>query len=155
MTAAVAQKLSELSCLIIPLNGSQLLLPSVCVAEILPWRRIKPLKQGPDWCLGELGWRGEALPVIRFERLNQPSSEVPASGRCLVVMNRTHRSGGIAFYALATDGLPRMVQLTEADLVTAEDRPGKAEASVVRLGTEIASIPDLAYLEVQAGSLRG
>ena len=82
MTAAVAQKISELSCVIIPLQGLQLLLPSVCIAEILPWRRIKPLKDGPEWCLGELGWRGEAVPVIRFERLNQPSADTPGSGRC-------------------------------------------------------------------------
>jgi len=153
MTAAVAQKLSELSCVIIPLQGLQLLLPSVCIAEILPWRRIKPLKDGPEWCLGELGWRGEAVPVIRFERLNQTSADTPGSGRCLVVMNRTQSSGGVAFYALATDGLPRMVQLSDADVAAAEDRPGKAEASVVRLGTESASIPNLAYLEDQAGSI--
>ena len=153
MTAAVAQKLSELSCVIIPLQESQLLLPSVCIAEILPWRRIKPLKQGPDWCLGELGWRGEAVPVIRFELQNQPSAEAPAAGRCLVVMNRTQSSSGVAFYALATDGLPRMVQLSDADLVASDDRPGRAEASVVRLGTENASIPDFSFLEDQAGTI--
>ena len=43
----------------IPLADTHLLLPNVTIAEILPWRRIKPLADGPKWCLGLLGWRGE------------------------------------------------------------------------------------------------
>ncbi len=154
MVAVVAQELIELSCVVIPLQNSQLLMPSVCIAEILPWRRIRPVPEAPDWCLGELGWRGEAVPVIRFERLSQPQANVPTSGRCLVVMNRTQGGGAIPFYALATEGLPRLVQLAEADVVAADDRPGKAIATAVRLGTESAWIPDLAYIEGQVSAMQ-
>ena len=78
--AQVAQEPSELSCVLIPLQQGQLLLPAVCVAEIMPWRRIKVLEDMPSWCLGLLGWRGETVPVLRFERLNQPRSSGPAGG---------------------------------------------------------------------------
>ena len=69
MTASVAQQITELSCVMLPLNGIQLLLPNVCVAEIVPWRRVKVLEDAPDWCLGLLGWRGESIPVVVFRRL--------------------------------------------------------------------------------------
>ena len=56
MAAVVAQELTELSCVMIPLNGTQLLLPNVSIAEILPWRRVKALENGPQWCLGVLNF---------------------------------------------------------------------------------------------------
>lgn len=150
--AAVAQESPELSCILIPLRDRQLLLPSVCVAEIMPWRRIKTQDGLPQWCLGLLGWRGETVPVARFEALNERGGEAPAQGRCLVVMNRTG-AGPASFYALAAEGLPRLVQLSEDDIGDDEQRPGEAEARVVRLGTETASVPDLAYVERQVAEL--
>jgi chemosensory pili system protein ChpC len=150
--AAVVQEPSELSCVLIPLEVGQLLLPSVCIAEIMPWRRIKVLPDAPDWCLGLLGWRGETVPVIRFEHVNQPVSNGRRPGRCLVVMNRTGASAP-SFYALAAEGLPRLVQLTQADLGDQEERRGKADARIVRVGAETASIPSLGYLEEQVAGL--
>lgn len=152
VAAAVATEPDELSCVLIPLEGGQLLLPSVCVAEIMPWRRIKVLPEAPPWCLGLLGWRGEAVPVVRFEHLNGAGDHGRRPGRCLVVMNRTG-AGAVRFYAFAVDGLPRLVQLTESDLADADRPAGPAESRVVRVGAETASIPHLAYLEGQVAAL--
>lgn len=154
MTApAVAREPSELSCVLIPLEAGQLLLPSVCVAEIMPWRRIKVVPEAPNWCLGLLGWRGEAVPVVRYEHLNRPSSEARKPGRCLVVMNRTH-GGAVPFYALAAEGLPRLVQLEETDIGEKDEEPGSADARIVRVGAETASIPSLAHIEEQVATLK-
>jgi chemotaxis signal transduction protein len=156
MSVLVAQEPAELSCLLIPLaQGTQLLLPGVCIAEVLPWRRIKPLADAPEWCLGVLGWRGEVVPTIRFELLHREKTDVSAAGRCLVVMNRTQSSAGMPFYALAAAGLPRMVQLTGDDLGAGEGPSGRAVAQVVRVGTETAWIPDLGFLESQVRRLVG
>jgi chemosensory pili system protein ChpC len=155
MTAvAVANNPEELACVLIPLCGTQLLLPQVCVAEILPWRRIKTLNGAPDWCLGVLGWRGEAVPVVRFERLNQSRQEVPSLGRCLVVMNRTSETAALPFYALAAEGLPRLVQVAGSDLAGDDAKPGRAESQIVRLGAENAAIPRLNFIEQQVSRLR-
>jgi len=152
MAAQVAQEPTDLTCVLIPLRDGQLLLPSVSIAEIMPWRRIKVVEGLPDWCLGLLGWRGETVPVVRFERLNQPRSEGPAPGRCLVVMNRTG-GGSARFYALAAEGLPRLVQLAEGDLNEQDERLGRAEARFVKVGAESASIPNLHFLEEQVSAL--
>ena len=153
MAAIVAEELSELSCVMIPLQGSQLLLPNVCVAEILPWRRVKALSDTPPWCLGLLGWRGEMVPVVRFETLNGASGDARKSGRCMVVMNRARNERGLPFYALAAEGLPRMVQLTADDLANESTRLGPAEQVVVKVGTETAVIPNLDVIETQVAKL--
>ena len=44
MAAQVAQEPNDLTCVLIPLRDGQLLLPSVTIAEIMPWRRIKVLE---------------------------------------------------------------------------------------------------------------
>lgn len=149
---AVANEPSEMSCVLIPLEDGQLLLPSVCIAEIMPWRRIKVVPEAPDWCLGLLGWRGEAVPVVRFEQLNGTRTDGRRAGRCLVVMNRSG-AGAMSFYALAVEGLPRLVQLTGSDLGDQDGAPGPAEARRVRVGAELASIPSLTYLEQQIAGL--
>ena len=154
MAAVVAEELSELSCVMIPLKDTQLLLPNVCVAEILPWRRVKALSDTPPWCLGLLGWRGEMVPVVRFETLNGAPGEPRKSGRCMVVMNRARNERGLPFYVLATEGLPRMVQLTADDLANESTKLGVAEQVVVKVGTETAVIPNLDVIETAVAKLR-
>ncbi|HEY5647363.1 MAG TPA: chemotaxis protein CheW [Pseudomonadales bacterium] len=151
----MANEPNELSCVVIPLENVQLLLPNVCVAEILPWRRVKALSERPPWCLGLLGWRGEMIPVIRFETLNGKPASPRKGGRCMVVMNRTRNANGLPFYALAAEGLPRLVQLTADDLSNAATRLGPAESVVVKLGTETAVIPNLTVIETAVAKLLG
>ena len=154
MAAVVAQELSERSCVLIPLNDAALLLPNVCVAEILPWRRVKAVTGLPQWCLGLLGWRGEMVPVVRFERLNDEQFEDRKMARCMVVMNRTRVADGIPFYAIAAEGLPRMLQLAEDDLSNVPGKLGSAEIVSLRVGTETAVIPNLELLERSVSELK-
>lgn len=153
MAAVMSEELNELSCVLIPLDGTQLLLPNVSVAEILPWRRVKVLKDTPDWCLGLLGWRGETIPVIRFEAMNGDGAATRKAGRCMIVMNRARSSNGLPFYALAAEGLPRMLQLTADDLSNQSGRLGPAESVAVKLGTESAVIPNLDFIETRIAEL--
>lgn len=155
MAARVANEPNELSCVVIPLENAQLLLPNVCVAEILPWRRVKALSEMPPWCLGLLGWRGEMIPVVRFETLNGKPAPARKGGRCMVVMNRARNANGLPFYALAAEGLPRLVQLTAEDLSNEATRLGPAESVVVKLGTETAVIPNLTVIETAVAKLLG
>ena len=144
--AAVADPANELSCVLIPTPGVQLLLPNVCVAEIVPWRRIKVLAEGPRWCMGHVGWRGKNLPVVHYGGFADEEGQ-PPSARCLVVMNRARHSSGPAFYALAAQGLPRMLQLMEDDIRNLDDPLGPADAMQVEVATEAAVIPNLAFIE--------
>jgi chemosensory pili system protein ChpC len=155
MAAVVAEEGSDLACVLIPLLGTHLLLPSVTVAEIVPWRRVRREPEAPPWCLGVLGWRGEPVPVVQFEVLNGASEQLTGkSGRCLVVMNRTRRASGRAFYALSAAGLPRIVHLTDEDVQNQPVKLGPAETATVKIGTESAVVPNLSYLEDQLTRVR-
>ena len=155
MASAVAEQMGdqdELSCVVIPTEGENLLLPNVCVAEIVPWRRIKLLKEGPAWCLGFTGWRGLTIPVVDYLGFAGPREQVPQA-RCLVVMNRARTSDAIPFYAFAAQSLPYMVALAEDDLNTNTGELGNADVMKVELGSAVATIPDLAFIEQQVSAL--
>ena len=145
--AVVANEVDELACVIIPTPGSQLLLPNVCIAEIMPWRRIKGFKNGPSWCAGLVGWRGQTVPVVHYAGFDNQADVAPPSARCLVIMNRARNATGPAFYALAAVGLPRMVQLEAGDVQNANVELGVADVMQVQVGTELATIPNLAFIE--------
>ncbi len=149
MAALLAVDVKELACVMIPLADTHLLLPNVTIAEILPWRRIKPLADGPKWCLGLLGWRGETVPVIQFEALNGGEFLGGTRSRCLLIMNRARRSTGRAFYGLASSGLPRIVHLSDDDLQNRSVRLGPAEVAALHVGTETAVVPNLSFIEEQ------
>lgn len=152
--AAVADQVNELSCVLIPTPGAQLLLPNVCIAEIMPWRRIKPLQGPPRWCMGHVGWRGQTVPVVHYAGFDNESGSAPTAARCLVIMNRARHSSGPAFYALAAGGLPRMLQLLGDDLQNNNEvRLGLADVMQVRVGTEDATIPNLEFIEDRVAEL--
>lgn len=153
MAALLAVDVKELACVMIPLADTHLLLPNVTIAEILPWRRIKPLADGPKWCLGLLGWRGETVPVIQFEALNGGEFLGGTRSRCLLIMNRARRSTGRAFYGLASSGLPRIVHLSDDDLQNRSVRLGPAEVAALHVGTETAVVPNLSFIEEQLAML--
>jgi chemosensory pili system protein ChpC len=142
-------QLEEVQCVVIPLLNSSVLLPNVCIAEILPWRRVKALQSVPDWLIGLLGWRGETLPVVNFEMLNEHPEARIANGRCLVIMNRAGLKRGPSFYAIVAEGLPRLVQVAAEDLTPGADVAGPYSASDVKLGTETVIIPNLEAVERQ------
>jgi len=146
-TASANLEDNELSCVLIPAPGVQLLLPNVSVAEIMPWRRIKELPDGPQWCMGHVAWRGQEVPVVHYASFADETSPTPTTARCLVVMNRARSVGGAPFYALAADGLPRILQLIDDDLHSLDAKLGAADVMHVRVGTEAAVIPDLAFIE--------
>ncbi len=147
---------TDLSCVVIPTPGEQLLLPNICVAEIVPWRRLKPVADAPEWLLGFVGWRGQTIPVLHFARFAEAPADSgqPPQARCLVVMNRARNAAAPAFYALAAEGLPRMLQLSEDDLSSATAELSTAQVMRVNVGTEVATIPDLAYVEEQVLQLK-
>ena len=154
----VAEQIGDdLNCVVLPMGQSGLLVPSVCVAEILPWRRIRDIDGTPDWFLGVMNWRGGSIPVLRFENLNGATEKPSNECECVAVMNRSQSTQGLAFYALATDGLPRMMQVGEQDVSSDQAEQtelGAAAAAAVTLGREHLLIPRLDYVEGQLERLR-
>src|SRR4029453_8657534 len=156
MAAVAETETIELACVMIPVADTHLLLPNVSVAEIVPGRRLNPedrRRDAPPWRLGLLGWGGETIPVIRFELLIGGGVATSQTGRCIVVMNRARSRKGRAFYAVAADGLPRLLRLSDEDVSPKPVRLGPAESAAVRVGTEPAVVPNLGFIEDQIASI--
>ena len=154
MLAIEAADNAEVSCVILPLRGYQVVVPAVCIAEVLPWRPLRPIEGGPRWCPGALTWHGESVAVVDHEALESAGKGAePLPGRCLAVINRTTPGGARAFYALAVNGIPRLVQLAQMDVAAEHSPETPAELLRVMVGTELLVIPDLASLERQVAEL--
>ena len=153
IAAVAANETNDFSSVIIPTPGANLLLPNICVAEILPWRRIKAVEGNPAWCMGLFSWRGLPLPVVNFTALNEPQAQPIQSARCLIVMNRSRTREGPSFYAFASNGLPRMLQLLDDDVTNADQSLGLADVMKVEVAMETATIPNLEYVEQQVAAL--
>ncbi|MDP6375075.1 MAG: chemotaxis protein CheW [Pseudomonadales bacterium] len=153
MSALPPEALSELSCVMIPIGQRSVVLPNECVAEILPWRRVRPYAKAPQWCLGHTNWRGEEVPVVRFDLVNGSDEDPELKARCVVIMNRVRSSGLPRFYALVASGLPRIFQLTDDDVTTRSASLGQAETLAVNIGAEEAVVPNLEFLEAQVHTI--
>ena len=154
MLAISTGQATEVSCVILPLRGRQLVLPAACVAEAVLWRDPAPLAGAPGWCAGTFNWHGAVIPALDLERLaaSEPASE-PERGRCLAVVNRITPDASWPFYALVVHGIPRLVLVAQADVAEESGPTDRGELLHVRVGTERLVIPDLAELERHVAEL--
>jgi len=137
----------ELASLLIPLQGSLLLVPNVSVAEIVPPGRIDPVADSPDWYLGDYQWRDLSIPLLSFESL-QAGVQPRQSGRARVaIFNTTGVTDQINFFALMTQGLPRLARVTPDELQVRDGERRPYEQMRVNWAGEAAVIPDLPVLE--------
>jgi len=60
----------EVPSLLIPLAHSQLLVPTVTVAEMIPFQWPDHDSEAPDWYLGNIMWREQSVPLVCYEVLN-------------------------------------------------------------------------------------
>ena len=110
-------------CLILPINGGQLLVPGAVVAEILPFATLHPAESGPAWYLGTFQWQGRQRDLVGLE---------PLMGQGIPVIDR---------------------RLRVAVLYTLDERPDPGAFGVVmqRIPNQLAVGPDTALIPAGAG----
>jgi len=143
-----------LSCVLIPVDDRQLLLPNVSIAEGRDFSETISDEQGPDWLLGFIPWRGQRLPVVSYDAANGKSSaQAQASrGRIAVLNTIGEHHQKLPFIALATRGIPSQTRLDQSQLQTMEGDSGPADLMQVEVDGERAFIPNLEYLESLAAN---
>jgi len=165
---SVENSAAQISCLLLPMNGTNFLLPNTSVAEIIEFTQPSPVDGAPQWFAGHIVWRGRQVPLVLVEALNEAFNEerhqetkVPDP-----VDDRYGRTGRIAvtngvgphnveqpFIAFATRGLPRLVKVRQEEITGVENADEDASPMVsmrVNFSGEDAIIPDLEYMEQRA-----
>jgi chemosensory pili system protein ChpC len=134
-------------CLWIPLRGVNMLLPNVAVAEVASYQVPGEQQSTPDWLLGAVNWRGEALPVISLEILC--GHRVPANMACsrLIVVNSVRPGSPVRFFAIVAAGLPRLIQFSDAIVNRLEVCELETLHCRVVVGREKAVIPNLDHIQ--------
>lgn len=138
----------DIPCLLVPMMGATLLIPTVTIAEMAPMQPAESVPETPDWFVGLYHWRNQAIPLLSYEVLNGRSySPLNPQGR-VAVLNNTGVDPRLPFVALPTQGIPRMAKVSKDDISENTDVPKKPfELMAVRVGMEELSIPDVAALE--------
>ena len=139
---------------LIQVAGARLLLPNATIAEVLSFADPDPVADAPDWLLGRIRWRGWQLPLIAFARLAGIADERGGLGSKVVVLKALGGDPKAPFFALLTQGFPRLVTVSQAALAAVggdgEALPAGVQARVV-LNEDAALLPDLEQVELLIG----
>lgn len=134
--------------LIIPLQGCNLLLPDVAVAEVVPYVQPHEIDGVPEWLLGTISWRGLNIPLISYDRMQGLSIHSGLVQGRIAVINRIRPDSGLSFYAVVMAGIPQLKRvsgdtLQETSIEGERDAPGMVQVEDIA-----AVIPDLDALEL-------
>lgn len=140
----------EIATLLIPMNGKQIVLPNVSVAEIIPYEEPNPSEHDvPNWFLGRIRWRGILIPVISFEAINEEPFVSHSRSRRIAVINAVVDADQLPFCGIVTENVPRLMRIQPSDIINDEIETGPAEIAHVITGGEQAVIPNVDFIQQQ------
>lgn len=137
---------------LIQLAKARLLLPNATIAEVLSYAEPDAIADAPAWLLGRIRWRGWQLPLIAFSQLAGISDERGGLGSKVVVL-KALGGGKTPYFAVLTQGFPRLVTVSRGALVVDEAAADLPEILMARvtLNQDDAYLPDLARVEQLIG----
>ena len=146
---------NELYSLLIPLRESRILVPRMCVAEVIAFADTEKREDdaAPDWLLGSVDWNGRRVPVITLDdgeaEADPPTARKGSRSRIVIF----HAIGGklkSGYYGILTQGFPQLVRVNRDVLTIDEGEPipeGQPMLCRVQMIHEFPLIPDLETIE--------
>jgi chemosensory pili system protein ChpC len=148
--AAMANAEPDIRGVVIQLAGARLLLPNAAIAEVLSYAPPEPVADAPDWLLGRMRWRGWQLPLISFSRMAGLAQDQGGLGSKVLVFKALGGNAKAPYFAILTQGFPRLVTVSRAALKVDADGgelPLAVQARVI-LNQDDALVPDLEAIEM-------
>ena len=144
--AEIIEAPNDIRGVLIQIEGGRLLLPNATVSEVLSYAAPEPIEGAPDWILGRIRWRGWQLPLVAWARLSGTApDEAGGLGSKVAVLKALHGNPRLPYFALLTQGFPRLVTVSRSALVADAgdgELPDAALASVM-LNEDRALVPNL------------
>ncbi len=132
---------------LIQIAAGRLLLPNATISEVLTYADPEPIHDAPDWMLGRIRWRGWELPLVAFSQMAGLATEERGGlGSKVAIMKNLRDGDRLPYFALLTQGFPRLVTVSEDLLVADGDDSAALPDGVharVRLNDDEALLPDL------------
>ncbi|GMU69815.1 MAG: hypothetical protein AMXMBFR37_21470 [Steroidobacteraceae bacterium] len=146
----MAERVSEIYSLLIPLVDGRLIVPRACVAEVVGFQPPAEMTGAPPWYLGTVPWNGRTIPLVCFEG-TCGQGVPPATGRSRIVVFHCLGSrveGG--YFGLVSQGFPQLVRVS-SDVVRPDNTRSFPERHPVicqvRMINEVPLVPDIEMLE--------
>ncbi|MGY0505952.1 chemotaxis protein CheW [Luteimonas sp. e5] len=143
---------SDLRGVLIQVTGGRLLLPNACIAEILSVADAEPIAGAPEWLLGHVHWHGWNVPLVAYSTLaGLGAHDAAQRGQRVLVLKTLSADLTMPYFALLTQGYPRLVKVNAADIEDdgAPAGDGHCVAAMARLQGEEVLVPDLDALELR------
>ena len=136
---------------LIQVANARLLLPNAAIAEVLSYSDPEPIPDAPDWLLGRTRWRGWQVPLVAFSRFAGIAEEKGGLGSKVIVLKALGGDAKRPFFALLTQGFPRLVTVTREELLPQDDGEPLPDGVLARvmLREDSALVPDLARIEAR------
>ena len=149
---------TELYSLLIPLHEERLLVPRLCVAEVVSFSEPEPgPDQAPGWLLGFVNWSGRRLPLVSFEATIDKAVPESRTRTRIVVFHGMGADGGDSYFGILTRGFPQLVRVNPDVLSADPDRTWRDEQPVIcriRMINEYPLIPDIERLTAMVREYR-
>ena len=146
----MAERVSEIYSLLVPLVDGRLIVPRACVAEVIDFQPPAEMAGAPPWYLGTVPWNGRSIPLVCFEGTCGQGIP-PATGRSRIVVFHCLGSrveGG--YFGLVSQGFPQLVRVS-SDVVRPDNTRSFPERHPVicqvRMINEVPLVPDIEMLE--------
>src|ERR1700739_3537459 len=127
----MAERVTEIYSLLVPLVDGRLIIPRACVAEVVGFQTPSEMTGAPPWYIGTVLWNNKQVPLVSFEGTCGQMIP-PASGRTRIVVLHalgTRVEGGN--FALVAQGFPQLVRV-RADVVARDTSRALPQALPVR-----------------------
>lgn len=113
----------EIKCVILKINGDELLMPNASVAEIVPIKNIINVANKPGWMLGYLDWRGHSVPLVSFEAMGNVRMPSLATGAVkAAILFSIGEDSDFPFLSILMQDAPTVVNVKEEDIISNKEK---------------------------------
>lgn len=143
---------SNLRCLLIAVQGGQVILPNSLVVEVLPFATPLRIEMAPSWVVGAMLWHNLTTPLISLGRwIFNVAPDVDANSR-IIIVNTLGADSRLPHFGILGTAAPRPLNLQRQDIAPDQDiaeaerqRPGVL--SWARYQDQSVLIPDMDAIE--------
>lgn len=143
---------ANLRCLLITVQGGQVILPNSLVVEVLPFATPLRIEMAPQWVVGAMLWHNLTTPLISLGRLIFGVAPDADLNSRIIILNTLGADSRLLHFGILGTAAPRPLNLQrqdiDQDLAVAEaerQRPGVL--SWARYQDQSVFIPDMDAIE--------
>ena len=155
--AGEAHDIELINTLICSIEGAQVMLPDIAIAEIVEFQPTAAASDDvPTWYLGKLVWRGLDVPVISLEAMDHDAFFTQGSMLKIIIINATENRERLPYWGFVSQETPRMMRINRESIAGDPNAMlGHVEAIRAEVYGDPVMLPDLTKIEQQILALLG